>query len=71
MYLITFSKAPNYGVDPELAVVTGASIQAGVISGGWPLQVCVEPSNMLSELIIPDLLLNFADSIFHLLLLLK
>ncbi|VDO28735.1 unnamed protein product [Onchocerca flexuosa] len=34
-----FSKAPNHGVDPELAVVTGASVQAGVISGGWPLQV--------------------------------
>ncbi|KAM3719484.1 Heat shockprotein [Dirofilaria immitis] len=34
-----FSKAPNHGIDPELAVVTGASVQAGVIGGGWPLQV--------------------------------
>lgn len=34
-----FGKAPNYGIDPELAVVTGASVQAGVIGGGWPLQV--------------------------------
>ncbi|CAP22062.2 Protein CBR-STC-1 [Caenorhabditis briggsae] len=32
-------KSANYGVDPELAVVTGASVQAGVIGGGWPLQV--------------------------------
>ncbi|VDK75324.1 unnamed protein product [Litomosoides sigmodontis] len=34
-----FGKAPNHGVDPELAVVTGASVQAGVIGGAWPLQV--------------------------------
>ncbi|CAI5440653.1 unnamed protein product [Caenorhabditis angaria] len=34
-----FGKSPNYGIDPELAVVTGASVQAGVIGGGWPLQV--------------------------------
>lgn len=34
-----FGKAPNYGIDPELAVVTGAAVQAGVIGGGWPLQV--------------------------------
>ncbi|WKX96545.1 hypothetical protein Q1695_012741 [Nippostrongylus brasiliensis] len=34
-----FGKAPNFGVDPELAVATGASVQAGVIGGGWPLQV--------------------------------
>ncbi|CAI2340229.1 unnamed protein product [Caenorhabditis sp. 36 PRJEB53466] len=34
-----FKKSANYGVDPELAVVTGASVQAGVIGGGWPLQV--------------------------------
>ncbi|MFH4980178.1 hypothetical protein AB6A40_006887 [Gnathostoma spinigerum] len=34
-----FGKASNHGIDPELAVVTGASVQAGVISGGWPLQV--------------------------------
>ncbi|VDN21134.1 unnamed protein product [Gongylonema pulchrum] len=36
-----FGKAPNHGVNPELAVVTGAAVQAGVIGGGWPLQVCV------------------------------
>uniref|UniRef100_A0A915HHN0 Heat shock 70 kDa protein 13 n=1 Tax=Romanomermis culicivorax TaxID=13658 RepID=A0A915HHN0_ROMCU len=34
-----FQKSPNYGVDPELAVVTGVAIQAGVMGGGWPLQV--------------------------------
>lgn len=34
-----FGKASNYGIDPELAVVTGAAVQAGVIGGGWPLQV--------------------------------
>ncbi|VDM19364.1 unnamed protein product [Wuchereria bancrofti] len=34
-----FGKAANHGVDPELAVVTGAAVQAGVIGGGWPLQV--------------------------------
>ncbi|KIH65585.1 DnaK family protein [Ancylostoma duodenale] len=34
-----FGKPPNFGVDPELAVVTGAAVQAGVIGGGWPLQV--------------------------------
>ncbi|KAK0395861.1 hypothetical protein QR680_001468 [Steinernema hermaphroditum] len=33
-----FNRTPNYGIDPELAVVTGASVQAGVIGGGWPLQ---------------------------------
>uniref|UniRef100_A0AC35GGN0 Heat shock protein 70 n=1 Tax=Panagrolaimus sp. PS1159 TaxID=55785 RepID=A0AC35GGN0_9BILA len=34
-----FGKAPNFGIDPELAVVTGAAVQAGVIGGGWPLEV--------------------------------
>uniref|UniRef100_A0A914D1Y2 Heat shock protein 70 n=1 Tax=Acrobeloides nanus TaxID=290746 RepID=A0A914D1Y2_9BILA len=34
-----FKKAPNFGVDPELAFATGATVQAGVIGGGWPLQV--------------------------------
>lgn len=34
-----FGKPSNFGVDPELAVVTGAAVQAGVIGGGWPLQV--------------------------------
>ena len=33
------SRVPNFGVDPELAVVTGAAVQAGVIGNSWPLQV--------------------------------
>lgn len=33
------NKKPNYGVDPELAVVTGVAVQAGVLGGGWPLRV--------------------------------
>jgi len=32
-------RAPRGGVDPELAVVTGVAVQAGVLGGGWPLQV--------------------------------
>uniref|UniRef100_A0A915M800 Metalloendopeptidase n=1 Tax=Meloidogyne javanica TaxID=6303 RepID=A0A915M800_MELJA len=31
---------PNYGVFPELAVVIGVAIQAGVVINGWPLQYC-------------------------------
>jgi molecular chaperone DnaK (HSP70) len=34
-----FGKAPNYGIDPELAVATGVAVQADVLSGGWPLKV--------------------------------
>ncbi|KAI6195773.1 hypothetical protein M3Y94_01027200 [Aphelenchoides besseyi] len=34
-----FGKAPNFGIDPELAVVTGVAVQADVLSGGWPLRV--------------------------------
>ncbi|KAL4231371.1 Heat shock 70 kDa protein 13 [Mactra antiquata] len=34
-----FSKEPNTSVDPELAVATGVSIQAGIIGGMWPLTV--------------------------------
>ena len=34
-----FGKAPDTSVDPELAVVTGVSIQAGILGGAWPLQV--------------------------------
>lgn len=34
-----FRKAPNFGIDPELAVATGVSVQADVLSGGWPLKV--------------------------------
>jgi stress 70 chaperone-associated protein len=32
-------REPNSGVDPDLAVVTGVAVQAGVTGGGWPLQV--------------------------------
>ncbi|XP_049582834.1 heat shock 70 kDa protein 13 [Syngnathus scovelli] len=34
-----FGKEPNTSVDPDLAVVTGVSLQAGIMGGSWPLQV--------------------------------
>lgn len=34
-----FDKEPNTSVDPDLAVVTGVTIQAGIMGGSWPLQV--------------------------------
>ncbi|KAM3933992.1 heat shock 70 kDa protein 13 isoform 2-T2 [Leptodactylus fuscus] len=34
-----FNKEPNTSVDPDLAVVTGVAIQAGIVGGSWPLQV--------------------------------
>ncbi|XP_033641511.1 heat shock 70 kDa protein 13-like [Asterias rubens] len=34
-----FNKEPNVEIDPELAVVYGVSIQAGIIGGMWPVQV--------------------------------
>lgn len=34
-----FGKEPNTSVDPDLAVVTGVAIQAGIMCGSWPLQV--------------------------------
>lgn len=34
-----FRKEPNTSVDPDLAVVTGVAIQAGIMGGSWPLQV--------------------------------
>lgn len=34
-----FGKEPNTSVDPDLAVVTGVAIQAGILGGSWPLQV--------------------------------
>lgn len=33
------NKTPNTSVDPELAVVSGVSIQAGILGGMWPLTV--------------------------------
>ncbi|XP_043928089.1 heat shock 70 kDa protein 13 [Protopterus annectens] len=34
-----FGKDPNTSVDPDLAVVIGVSVQAGIMAGSWPLQV--------------------------------
>ncbi|XP_067399347.1 heat shock 70 kDa protein 13 isoform X2 [Emydura macquarii macquarii] len=34
-----FGKDPNTSVDPDLAVVIGVAIQAGIVGGSWPLQV--------------------------------
>lgn len=34
-----FGKDPNTSVDPDLAVVTGVAIQAGIDGGSWPLHV--------------------------------
>ncbi|KAM9628594.1 heat shock 70 kDa protein 13 [Morphnus guianensis] len=34
-----FGKEPNTSVDPDLAVVMGVAIQAGIVGGSWPLQV--------------------------------
>ncbi|XP_008850760.1 heat shock 70 kDa protein 13 [Nannospalax galili] len=34
-----FGKDPNTSIDPDLAVVTGVAIQAGIDGGSWPLQV--------------------------------
>ena len=34
-----FGKQPNTAIEPELAVVSGVSIQAGIIGGMWPLTV--------------------------------
>ncbi|XP_067849487.1 heat shock 70 kDa protein 13 isoform X2 [Heptranchias perlo] len=33
-----FGKEPNTSVDPDLAVVIGVAIQAGIMGGSWPLQ---------------------------------
>ena len=32
-------KSPKSDIDPELAVVTGVSVQAGILGGMWPLTV--------------------------------
>lgn len=34
-----FGKEVNTRVDPDLAVVTGVALQAGIMGGSWPLQV--------------------------------
>ncbi|XP_028321226.1 heat shock 70 kDa protein 13 [Gouania willdenowi] len=34
-----FGKEPNTSVDPDLAVVTGVALQAGIMGGSWPLTV--------------------------------
>uniref|UniRef100_S4RIK7 Heat shock protein 70 family, member 13 n=1 Tax=Petromyzon marinus TaxID=7757 RepID=S4RIK7_PETMA len=34
-----FGSEPDTSVDPELAVVTGVAVQAGVLAGAWPLRV--------------------------------
>lgn len=34
-----FGKEPNTSINPDLAVVTGVAIQAGIMGGSWPLQV--------------------------------
>ncbi|NXT28721.1 HSP13 protein, partial [Syrrhaptes paradoxus] len=34
-----FEKEPNTSVDPDLAVVMGVALQAGIVGGSWPLQV--------------------------------
>lgn len=34
-----FGKKPNTAIDPELAVASGVSVQAGIIGGMWPLTV--------------------------------
>ncbi|XP_041088670.1 heat shock 70 kDa protein 13 isoform X2 [Polyodon spathula] len=34
-----FGMEPNTSVDPELAVVIGVALQAGIMGGSWPLQV--------------------------------
>ena len=51
-----FNKEPNVGIDPELAVVTGVAIQAGILGGGWPLKVAaVElPTSNIQKIEIGD-----------------
>jgi len=51
-----FHKELNVGVDPELAVVTGVAIQAGILGGGWPLKVAaVElPTRNIQKIEIGD-----------------
>lgn len=46
-------KNPNVAIDPELAVVTGVSIQAGILGGAWPLTVsAVEAMTSVKKLYV-------------------
>ncbi|KAJ8317457.1 hypothetical protein KUTeg_005361, partial [Tegillarca granosa] len=46
-----FGKDLNTAIDPELAVATGVSIQAGIIGGMWPLTVsAVELQNSVQKI---------------------
>ncbi len=51
-----FNKRPNVEIDPDLAVVTGVAIQAGILGGMWPLQVAaVElPTTNLKKIEVGD-----------------
>ena len=46
-----FQKQPHLGIDPDLAVVTGNAIQAGVLGGAWPLPVsAIEVKTSVSKI---------------------
>ncbi|POI23539.1 hypothetical protein CIB84_012713, partial [Bambusicola thoracicus] len=44
-----FGKEPNTSVDPDLAVVMGVAIQAGIVGGSWPLQANALPLTYLAN----------------------
>ncbi|ESN97165.1 hypothetical protein HELRODRAFT_102143 [Helobdella robusta] len=47
------NKQLNVAIDPELAVVTGVSIQAGIVGGAWPLSVsAVESKTSVKKLYV-------------------
>lgn len=46
-----FSQQPHVRIDPDLAVVTGVAIQAGVMGGSWPLPVsAIETRTSVSKI---------------------
>lgn len=48
-----FNKSLNTGIDADLAVVSGVSIQAGIIGGMWPLTVsAVEVQNSVQKIVL-------------------
>ena len=50
-----FHKQPDTSVDPELAVVTGVAIQAGILGGAWPLQVsALEVQRSVQKISVTD-----------------